>query len=109
MDENKQEFGQKFSRCENCGCMGHSHCGGHYHGHFLLRWLLGIVLLALVFAIGVKVGEFKSEFGGYGHMRGGYPMMRQPMMLYNGTPGSMTPANNMMYFQATTTTSTLKK
>ena len=108
MGMNKQENGQKFNACETCGCMGHSHgyCSGYghgYHGHFLLRWLLGLLLLGIVFALGVKIGEFKSGFGDYGHMRyGDYQMMTtRPMMMY-GTSG------NMMYQTATTTPATQK-
>ena len=111
MEESKQEFGQKFSACQSCGCMGHSHgCGGsgHYHGHFLLRWLLGILLLGIVFAMGVKLGEFKSGFYGYGNMRHesyGLPMMQQrPMMYY--TNGE---AVGNGHWAATTTPTTVQK
>jgi hypothetical protein len=65
-----------------CPMCGHGMC--HHHRFFWLRWLLGIVILALVFSVGIKVGEFKGEFGnGHFGSRGGYNMMyRQgsPMM-----------------------------
>lgn len=72
---------QKF--CKMCG---NGMCCGHRH--FWLRWLLGIIILATVFCIGVKIGEFKGAFGGNFYNRGGnntrffqsgYPngMMRQ--------------------------------
>ena len=46
-------------------------CHSHDHGHYLLRWVLGLIILAAVFGLGVKVGEFKASLeGGYfqGHM-----------------------------------------
>lgn len=62
---------------------GHMHdhmgcCHGFGHKHFLLRLLLGIAILAVVFCLGMRIGEFKGEFrsgfyGGYGRpMMGGY-------------------------------------
>lgn len=41
------------------GCRG---CAMHGHGrHYLLRWLLGILILLVVFFIGIKIGEFSQE------------------------------------------------
>jgi hypothetical protein len=46
--------------------------------HRVLWWIVGIVVLAVVFCIGVKAGEFREElrsmFGGYNYR--GYPMMQ---------------------------------
>jgi hypothetical protein len=43
----------------------------------VIWWVLGIVILVVVFCIGVKAGEFREElrgmFGGYYR---GYPMMQ---------------------------------
>lgn len=60
------------------GCMPNGCCGGNYGGHggghhyVLLRIALGLIIIAMVFALGVKVGEFKGllnrEFDG-GRMR----------------------------------------
>jgi len=81
----------------NSGKAGHM-CG--YHRHYGLRLLLGVIILLVVFAIGVKVGELKSHFG---RSRGGYMMMGHypnPMMraypmgtgtTYRRLPGSMLP------------------
>ena len=84
--------GQK-NTCEHCQngggcCQGGScggNCGGGYggwcrgHKHFLLRWVLMLVILGGTFCLGVKVGELKSllksEFG-YGHGGYGYRMMQ---------------------------------
>ncbi len=66
-------------------------CGHHgHHKHFLLRIILMLLLLGIVFKLGVKVGEFKSEmnswgFGGYHykhHMGGFAPNGFGPMMMY---------------------------
>lgn len=64
--------------------------------HILIRWILGIIILAMVFMLGIKLGEFKSsiESGSWGgferhHMmmyRSGYPdqydyLYRTPPMM----------------------------
>lgn len=63
--------------CNSCG-HGCGNAGGQgHHRFFLLRLLLGLIIIAMVFSLGVKVGEFKGAFDvdGYGyHMR---PMMYQ--------------------------------
>lgn len=61
-----------------CQQMYGMHCGRRYH---LARWILGIVILVLVFVGGVKLGEFKEAMrsGGYG-----YRMMDRG---YNTMPG----------------------
>ncbi len=47
------------------------------HGHHMLRWLVGLILLIIVFCFGVKIGEFKSELehGSFMHGYGDYEMM----------------------------------
>lgn len=46
--------------CSSCGCG----CG---HSHVLGRWILGIIVIVLIFALGMKFGELKSvAFGGAG-------------------------------------------
>ena|SRR3989344_510700 len=50
-------------------------CGdGKGHGNFVLRWVLGIVILVAIFSLGMLVGELKSTLG-YGGGYGGYGMM----------------------------------
>ena len=80
--------------CERCGLCAqeeervsygkgcHRACGLHCFGrHYLLRWVLGILILAFVFSMGVKLGEFKERTwnGGYGY--------RQAEYTYRGMPG----------------------
>ena len=58
--------------------------GGCCHGgkHISLRWILGIIILSLVFWLGFKLGEFKiyirrggDNYGYYGrHMMNPYMM-----------------------------------
>lgn len=86
MENNKHmDEGAKGScGCGNCGgCWGHG-MRGQGHGGFLARWFLGLIILWVVFWVGVKIGEFKEEFGGgYGgrHMRYDYGnQMYQNMM-----------------------------
>ena len=99
-----------------CGPMCMCGCGcGWPRGHRMFRVILGLIILALVFWVGVKVGEFKTMiernsaygFGGYsagyypegGMMRfvnGGYPQaqtqtQQAPMMQVNGTSTSGSP------------------
>lgn len=81
------------------GCGGGCHhmygmrCGGR---HFLLRWILGIIIIAFVFGAGIKLGEFKERaWGGeYGYrmMDRGYgaPTMGYGMMRWNGGIDSAT-------------------
>ena len=41
----------------NCGC-------GHHCMHRVIWWVVGIVILVFVFALGVKAGEFRDELRG---------------------------------------------
>lgn len=70
--------------CE--GCM-HGFCGG---GHGALRWVIGALILIMIFWMGMRIGELKSEmYGDYGYgrygnqtrmMRGGYNVYGPGMM-----------------------------
>jgi hypothetical protein len=68
-----------------CGmCGGCSHCHGGHHRFHLLRWVLGLVIILMVFSFGVQIGEFKSAFENGQGYSGGH-MMRygyQPNMMY---------------------------
>lgn len=67
-----------YCSCENCR---------GYHRHYFLRWFLGVIILLMAFALGVKIGEFKGEissefgYGGHHFIRNPYV----PMMQYNST------------------------
>ena len=75
---------------DDCSCMGckargmfngKTGCGWGWHWHSLIRLFFLIILVALVFSMGVKLGEFKSEFrGSYG--RGYYGDFRGRGMMY---------------------------
>ncbi len=65
----------------SCGADGGSSCGGHdgchHHGcghKSLLWWLIALAIGAIVFCAGVKVGEMKAFYGGWGYSQG-YPSM----------------------------------
>ena len=62
-----------------CACGNGCHCGcGCGHGHRVIWWVVGIVILAFVFALGVKAGEFRDELrGAFGNYYRGYPMMQR--------------------------------
>jgi hypothetical protein len=62
----------------NCGC------GGPVR---LLKWLVGIILLGIVFLLGVKAGEFRIEFRDL--MAGSYHY--QMMMNQQGGGGFVPP------------------
>lgn len=83
--------------CEQCSA---GECGGGYgmgchqmYGmgcrgrHHLLRWILGIAILAIVFSAGIKLGEFKERmaevYGNGGGYSTGYNMMQRG---YANTP-----------------------
>jgi len=77
-------------------CIGGQCAHGTCHSHFvLLRWVLGMIILGMVFCMGFMFGEIKGEFasgwntgfGGYGnggmmqnfgsrHLNGGNGMLR---------------------------------
>ena|SRR3989344_5328831 len=61
----KEESGKK---CELCNGCGGGHCLGHWHWHTLLRWVLGLVIIVMVFKLGIKVGELKSLIMGSGNL-----------------------------------------
>jgi hypothetical protein len=80
----KHVEGCKCSGCNggghSCGCGGDCNCGsGSHHwggeSHVVLRIFLGIVILGIVYAVGMKVGEFKSDvMNGYFGDRHGFMM-----------------------------------
>lgn len=79
MEEQKPQGHPEGCRCFQCRCGTDCKCGHGWHGHrhFLLRFLVGIIILVIVFAVGVKLGELKSSFG-HGHYSGGRHYMMQP-------------------------------
>ncbi len=86
---------------------GHDHCChgyGYGHGPKWLRLLLGLIILLIVFWLGMHVGRFSAEYGGYRDHRMPYyggmmyegPGMPVPMM--KGAPansGTTAPVNSM--------------
>lgn len=115
--ENKNGNGKQSDMC-SCGCcgggsgwMGHGGMwhGGHRHGvWFIVRLILLIILLSIVFGAGVKLGELRAAFGGYGWS--GYGMMGSPYYYDNTGQGYyMGPGMMRLYGgvpQATGTTPT---
>lgn len=93
--EQKEYSKEEVGMCEGCDCGqcsgmecgGYEGCGTGYHRmygmgcgrHYVLRWILGILILAFVFIAGIKLGEFRERVwgGGYGYriMDRGYNMM----------------------------------
>lgn len=91
MEDNKSDMGHDMGHGEYCHCHGH----GFGHRFVLLRWILGIIILGMVFCLGMMIGQFRGaygdSFGGYGGY-GHHGMMRyqQPMpMMYYGNQGMM--------------------
>lgn len=69
---------------QTCTCgMGWAGCKGGCHtgkGR-IIKWLIRFIILAIVFCIGVKMGEFKGMMrGGYAHKCGGCTSMHTGMM-----------------------------
>jgi hypothetical protein len=63
-----------------CGCGMHNGMG--MNRFFVLRWVLGILIIVLVFLFGMKIGEFKGTMeSGYGYHGG---MMRSGGMMQGG-------------------------
>jgi hypothetical protein len=77
-----------------CACGAGCNCGcGYRSGYHVLRWVLGFFILFFVFAVGVKLGEFITEFRSYmsyNRMDSGMMMDRQ---IHGYNPGGpMIPA-----------------
>ncbi len=111
-ETNKQEnmSGSDYHNHNMGGMWGGCNCNHHHHGHFLLRWLLGAVILLVVFGLGVKIGELKGNFG-YGHGRTGGNMMyyqQRPGMMQWGT-GYALPAQTLTIQQQSPATTTPAK
>jgi hypothetical protein len=68
---------RKEHHCE--GCSMWSHCSMS-----AIRIVLGLFILTVVFCFGVKIGEFRAEFGGGMYRYGGYRMMGGDVMYYGG-------------------------
>jgi hypothetical protein len=73
--------------------------GGGWHGFFLFRVLLTIIIVMVVFMAGVRFGELKAIVMGDRH--GGYMMYRGYDA--NGYPGMMAPVGTAVPQAATTT------
>ena len=54
-----------------CGCGGYGH---HWMGGRILRVVIALLVALFIFWVGVKVGELRSELGGFGGHRGYYMM-----------------------------------
>lgn len=95
MEKNKMQCDDKKSPCVG-GMCAHGTCHSHY---LLLRWVLGIIILIMVFSIGYTFGELKGEYG-YGQYggwggRGNYGMMPNlgnKHYFFMQVPGTNTPS-----------------
>ena len=105
MDENKSDFKQAGipGHPTGCYCYGCNSFGrpGFGRRFFLVRWLLGLIILLIVFWVGVKVGEFKAIF--YGN-DWGMPHERMMNGFRGFYPGGMMGDGNQMYYYSATTT-----
>ena len=78
-----------------CVCPSGCGCGcGNGCNRRIICWLVGIFILVIVFAIGMKAGEFRDElrstYGGYYHS---YPMM-QRYQQQGGVPTAAYPSED---------------
>lgn len=85
----------------SCGC-------GHSHMH-LLRWLIKIIILAIIFCFAFRMGEVRGMLGARGFDGGNYRYGNRSMMYYgygNGyyAPGAM--QGNVQIDGATTPSTT---
>lgn len=91
-EEKRTRSEKQMMMCQNCagGMCGPSSacCECHSGRHSIFRWVLGLVIILIVFSLGFKLGELNILVGGrsgYGMMQGGYPDSRFFMM----SPGGM--------------------
>ena len=78
MSEKDKCCGECSSHESECG----SHCGhglACQKGFYFIRWIFGLIILAVVFCTGIAIGKFVGEInGGYGFQKGyGYSRMMQ--------------------------------
>lgn len=85
----QNEQGMSCAHCQNSGsCCAHGQwTTGKY---LLLRWLLAMLIMVVIFAIGFKLGEFKGSFIDGGGMYG--PRMQHKIMRMGG--------DNVMFYGA---------
>lgn len=67
---------------ENCECRIHGEghgmmhkfcCGGKWHRFFLIKFIVGVIILFGVLAVGIKIGEIKTLlYIGFGYGTSGY-------------------------------------
>ena|SRR3989344_3800053 len=71
----------KGGNCHGQACGGCLHAGGH---NWLIRLILGLVILFMVFKVGEAMGEFRGQYGpgSYGNYRMG------PSMMYGSNYGA---------------------
>lgn len=102
MDNNMSGHGQG-CMCPNCG--GNHAMMGFGHKYFLIRLLLGLIILSMVFWIGMQIGEFKGAFerSDYSYSR---HMMMSPMMMHHNMMYKMDDSGMM---QVDTSSGTTKK
>ncbi len=95
-EEQKKEAARSGAR-NVCVCEGECACGcgcGWPRGHRAFRVILALIILALVFWAGVKMGELRAyieyqyaNWGGYGMMGNGYGYGYGPMRYGSGEWG----------------------
>jgi hypothetical protein len=83
-NNNMNKGGMNHGQGCTCGMCGGYYTNGHRMGITLLRWLLGIIVILMVFSLGVSIGEFKGE------VMGGGMMYRHNMMYGNEMPMMVT-------------------
>ena len=98
MGNHNHEGSNNMNTCDvNCGCnMGMMNgcacgCGGHHRAH-IARFVLGLVLLIIVFCFGMNIGELRGELEATKHAK--YGEHRNMNMMYDDY--SMPPSQMMM-------------
>lgn len=81
-------------RSRGCaGACGRCGCGSYGYGpsmHHIWRWAIAIAILAIVFKVGMAVGEFKTEMREFSGEKG---MMRhRSLMIPGGFEGDAIPS-----------------
>ena len=92
-----------------CTCCSHYTGGpGGYPGMWI-RILIGVIAVLVIFWLGLKVGEFRDQFAGFGYGRpGGYMMMRggNPSMMRGMPYGTRGFGGGMPMMSSSTTPTT---
>ncbi len=92
--------------CEDCSCHSGWYCGQGSMWFHIARWILGIIIIVMIFCLGIKVGEIKGQLEESGWNSHHYMDMNgynRPMMYGPGYDRVVVPVSVSKSMMGTTT------